>query len=188
MKAKIIVGLFLCGLLGFFLFGYHVGHKQRNPPQIISHVVILHDTVQHHIIDSFPYYIVKKDTVIYTNIDTIYIDTAKVLTDYFALHNYTRTWEDSLIAVTSKDVISQNRFIDNDFSYWIKRPQTIINNVDNSRIYKKYIYGGLNVPLKNINYLSLEVFYAFPKGYSGISWSPEINGIGLKVGCKLFGF
>ena len=183
----IISGLVLILLCAIFIAGCNHGKKLVKCPVISSTTVIVHDTVTHTIVDSFPFYVIKRDSIVYR--DTVYADTAQILADYFAIHYYTRKWADSLLIATSEDAISENRFIDNKFTYKYIGPIAYTQNVQDYTVtYNKYLYGGLGLPLKDYKYISLETFYAFPKGYLGISWNPQIKGFGLKAGVRILQF
>ena len=182
------VGIFLCLLAGSFIGGYRL-YPRRNPcPEIVSDTVYVHDTVWHIIPDTVPYYIVKNDTVIVNhNIPTV-VDTVAILADYYNYHYFTRTWEDSLLTVTLEDVISENFPSDSYFTYKILQPQTVITNVVNNTTYNRYLYFGIDLPIKNVNYIEIEGMFAFEKGYIGVGYEPQINSINLKAGVKLFKF
>jgi hypothetical protein len=175
-------------LLTSYIVGCQRGKKLVNP-NIVTHTVILHDTTTHHIIDKVPYYIIKHDSIEVTDTFFTKVDTTVILKDYFSKHYYTRNWEDSLISVTMKDVISENKPIDNTFSYKILRDQVITTtNVDNSVHYQKYFTLGLDVPIKNVNYIELEGIYVWQKGYIGVGYSPQLKSFDIKLGGVLFKF
>ena len=188
---ELLYGIIVVLVLFLFVFikGCNYGKTRVHCPEIRSDTILVHDTITHTIIDTFPYYIAVRDTIFFR--DTIYgdIDTAQILKNYFAVNVYTRSWQDSLLDVTLQDYISENKPVRNVFTYKILRPQqVIINEVDNSITYNKYLYGGITLPVspfKNINYISLDVIYAFPKGYFGAMWQPEINTFSAKFGVKL---
>lgn len=189
----------LCGLAIFimalcFVSGcnYHKNHFKC--PEITTNTVILHDTIIHQVIDTFPFYIVKRDTIIYTDVIIQPVDTAAILQNYFALHVYDRKWygldsltKDSLLYVNIHDTITQNRSIGNKFQYKILRPQTITyNSIDNSVLYAKYLYAGLDIPFYNAEFSELSLLFAFKRGYIGAGYAPMARGFSLKTGVKLF--
>jgi len=164
---------------------YHKNH--RKCPEIITNTVIIHDTLIRNIVDSFPYYIVKTNTIIKRDTIPRIIDTAKILKDYYAYHVYNRKWQDTLIQVSIQDTVTENRFLGNNFNYRILRPQTIINNTqDNSITYNSYLYGGIDLILPNMEYASIDVLYAFSRGYLGFGYIPLQKGVSLKGGVNLF--
>jgi hypothetical protein len=192
MKLKsyiIAVTLFLCVLAGSFFFGYRLYPKLNPCPEIASDTILVHDTVTHHITDTVPFYIVKRDSVIQRIDVPAIVDTSAILADYFALHYFTRIWEDSLLLATSEDVVSENQFIDNVFTYQIKRPQSIINNsVDNSIYYSSYFNIGISLPLTKMEYAEIEAFYAFRRGHVGFGYIPSLKSPSFKIGLNLFKF
>jgi hypothetical protein len=197
MIQKVIIAfvVFIILLLSAYITGCQRG-KKITETNIVTHTVMLHDTTIHTVVDSFPFYIVKKDSIVYT--DTIFknVDTAKILSSYFAKHYYTRTWSDSLLEATSKDVISENKFIDNKFTYKIIRPQEIINTtLDNSVHYARYLYFGASLPVYppkintvNINYIALNGLFCYPKGYFELQYQPYTKTFSIGSGIRLFKF
>jgi hypothetical protein len=172
-------------LSGAFIGGCQWHKKYRSCPEIVTHTVILHDTILHRIVDSFPYYIVRRDSIVYR--DTVFkdVDTNAILEDYFALHYYSRTWEDSLLSAKSEDAISQNGFVDNKFTYRILRPQSITyNQIDNSVHYNKYLLLGLSVPIQDYKTAQLEAVFVLPKFYIGAGFGSQ--GLSIKAGGTLF--
>jgi hypothetical protein len=189
--AFILGAVFLFCMVACFVSGCRY-HKFRHPcPEAVinTHTVIIHDTIIHEITDTFPYYVQKVDSIVYRDTIILEVDTALILKDYFALHYYTRNWQDSLLQVDLKDVVSENKFIENDFRYKILRPQAIINNtIDQSIHYAKYIYLGIDVPVQNLNYIEVEGLFAFRKGYFGLGYEPQIKSVNIKGGVTLFKF
>lgn len=179
----------LCLLQALSFYGGYNYHRKTSVPQIVTNTVIVHDTTKRVIIDRVPYYIVKRDTIVETKTVFTKVDTAKILQDYYAIHYYTRTWQDSLLKVTLEDAITENVSIDNKFTYEILRPQSIISTtVNNSVVWSKRIYFGLDIPIKNIKYINLEGIYDFKSGYIGMGYYPELKSLSLKAGVKLFQF
>ena len=174
-------GLILCLLAVSFYGGWYLYPKLNKPPQIASDTVFVYDTITHFVPDTVPYYIVKTDSV--TIKDTVFaeIDTLAILLDYYSLHYYTRTWEDSLLIATSHDAISENEFIDNTFTYKIKSPQQIIYNTT-VYSYSKYLYGGVTIPFGNFNYTGIQLSYASPKFTTGLLYQPGIKAVSLSLG------
>lgn len=191
--------LFLALLGTSYIFGCQRGKKIKKCPEIVTHTVIIHDTITYNIVDSFPYYIQGKEKIVYRDIGTYKIvDTAFILKDYFALHIINRTWEDSLLRVDISDYISENKPIHNNFEYKILRDQIIYNTtVDNSVNFARYAYFGVGLPcypfkanrdISNINYINLEFLYAYPKGFVKIGWQPYVEQISLSAGVKILKF
>lgn len=183
----IATGVTLLLLAGLFYCGYRY-YPLRNPPPIPDiDTVLVYDTVTHLIRDTVPYYIVRRDSVIKWREVPAIIDTMAILTDYYALHYFTREWQDSLLYAKSEDVISENQFIDNYFTYQIKRPQAIINN-DYSVNYSKYLYLGMSATFPELKYADLSLSYAFSGGYAGVGYYPFIKTVSLKWGINLHKF
>jgi hypothetical protein len=178
----IIVGLVILALLGVGYFGYTLYPRWNKCPEITSDTVYLKDTVSHVILDTVPWYHLVVDTVIYTDTNFINIDTGAILKDYFAWHSYTRTWEDSLLAVTLHDIVSQNKFGGNEFTYKILRPQTIIQNVMKNNIYKKYILVGTGFTMKDREGVDLDAMYVNRRFYFGVGYNANVNSISFKGG------
>jgi hypothetical protein len=177
-------------LIGNFI-GWSIRKATFHCPPISTTTVVIHDTVQHNIPTYVPYYLTRVDSIVYR--DTVRIpvniDTVALIKDYFAQHYYTREWQDSLLNVNQVDMVTENKIYPQKFTYVIKRPQTIINNVvDNSVSYSKYIQFGVGVPISNVNYVNVEASYIFPKGYVKAYYMPEIKSFGGGVGVTLFKF
>jgi hypothetical protein len=191
----ILIGVTCFILMATFIGGCQYG-KSRIKCNTTTDTTYIHDTTDHYIYAIWPWYTQSEDSIIYQLVPAD-VDTAAILKDHFAKHIFTRNWwgvegKDSLLHVNVIDTISKNTPIGNVFTYKILRPQTIVNNItDNSITYNKYIYGGVNIPIypfKNINYTALELFYAFPKGYTGLMWQPEIKTFSAKLGVKFLQF
>jgi len=186
MKVTIVAlfVMFICFISGC---NYHKNHSKC--PEITTNTVIIHDTIIHNIVDTFPYYIVKTKEIIYRDTILREVDTANILRDYFAYHIYDRNWKDSLITVDLRDTVTENKFLRNEFTYKILRPQTIINYTqDNSVTYNSYLYGGLSIPINNINDIELNGLLTFPKAYIGMGYQPNIETFNVKLGVKLLSF
>ena len=189
-------GVFILIMLFSFIGGCQHGKKVKVCPVITTGTFAIHDTTHHYIYDIWPWYVEGKDTTIYQPVPAV-VDTAAILRDYFAKHVYDRKWENDTLLVNLNDTISQNRSIGNQFRYKIKTPFTTVNNtVDNSVTYKRYLYGGVSMPvypfksytISNINYLSLEGIYAYPKGYFRANWTPFNNAFEIGTGVKFLQF
>jgi len=187
--AFILAGIFLFCLIACFVSGCNYHKNRFKCPEITTHTVIIHDTLIHNIVDSFPYYISNTVKIIYRDTIIQPVDTAEILRDYFALHVYNRQWEDSLLSVNLRDTITENHFLGNKFQYQILRPQTITyNNVDNSVTYNSYLYCGIGTQTNNINNIELNGLLAFPKIYIGAGYLPNIKAFNAKIGIKLLSF
>ena len=186
---NIIIGLIILLLLlsGAFLGGWSSHKKYRPCPIITSDTIIIHDTVTHHIVDSFPYYIATLDTIFLPDTILQPVDTASILKNYFSTFVYNREWKDSIINVNLTDYISQNRPVKNEFSYKVIKPfTTVINNVDNSITYNRYFQIGISDEIKNIKNLGLNAQFVMPKWYVEYSYIPNMNTHSIGAGVTLF--
>jgi len=188
MKAYLTIGVVFVLLLALSFIGGCQYHKRTiKPPVETTETITVYDTIDHYIIDQIPYYITKVDSIIKR--DTVFreVDTLKILESYYAIHYYTRIWEDTLVKVTLEDAISENRSIDAKFSYKLLKPQTITHTtIDNSVHYSKYFSLGIDVPVKDFSYIEVEGFYHWSKGYLGLGYTPELNSLNVKLGAVLF--
>ena len=183
----IVVGFVLLGLLGVFYFGYTLYPKFNKCPQITSDTVYVKDTVWYYIPDTIPYYIVKHDTVFYPDSIPMIVDTMAILKDYYAMHEQEREWKDSLLVVNLIDRISQNKTIDNVFTYKILRPQTVIHNEVINKTVSHYIGLGLDIPIKQIKPFipNVELVYTAPKFYIGAGYNGGLNCPTIKGGSTI---
>lgn len=184
------IAMAIAGFCGWSLYP-----KINQCPTITNDTVFVHDTTWHTIIDSIPYTI--RDTIWLAG-DTVEIptdvDTAAILKDYFAVYGYPKSWDNDTISVNLYTTITQNKPIKYNFKYKLNMPfTTVINNIDNSVAYNKYIQFGLSMPVYkldksplNIQDLSLEGTYVFPKGYAGAAWQPNTQSIMARAGVTLF--
>lgn len=191
-KYLIGAGILIILLLFSFIGGCNRG-KKLCKQDIITNTVILHDTVIHNIVDSFPYYVHGVTQIVY---DTVYknIDTIAVVRDYFSTHITDNLWQDSLVQVNIKTYISQNELKHSVFNYKILRAQSITyTTVDNSVHYARYVYFGASLPVypakvnnvSNINYIGLSGIYAFPKGYFEVMYQPYTKTFTIGTGIKI---
>jgi hypothetical protein len=180
---NILLG-FLIALLLFIggLAGYKIYPARHPCPEIVSDTIYVHDTITHYIPDTIPYYIQGKDSIVYLH-DTIPadVDTMAILKDHYALHYYTRLWEDSLLTVTLKDVITQNKSIDNTFTYKILRPQTVIHNEYSNYSYSRYVTAGLNFLLNDLSYTGIEMNYIAPTWQGGMGYNFKMKAVTAKI-------
>jgi hypothetical protein len=183
----IVVGLVIIALLGCGYVGYTMYPRLNKCPDIASDTVVITDTVSYYIPDTIPYYLAGKDSIVY---DTLFrdVDTAAILKDYFAMHYYERSWQDSSLSVLIKDVISQNQPISNVFTYKILRPQTVIHNEYTDYAYGRYITAGMNFLLKDLDYTGIEINYISPNWNGGVGYNFGLEGMTVKVGGTLFKF
>jgi len=179
-----IIGILITIVIVFsFLFGYNT-YPKWNTPDVVNDTIWRVDTVEHTIVDTFPWFVTKRDTIIYR--DTIFkdIDTAKILEQFYAIHYYERQWRDTNLFVTINDAISENRLIDQTLKYEITRPQSIINVTENKYSYSRYLYFGGSITLPDAKYSNVGVYGAFSRTFFGVSYIPYQKGVMLTGGYR----
>lgn len=198
LKIYIIAGaIVLTSILGF-IGGYRT-YPHINPcPTITSDTIFVRDTVWYNIHDTITNTIVERDTISVPVEIPSEVDTAAILKDYLSVYRYLWEKQDSNISLKLYTTITKNKPINYDLSYkWLKPQQVIVNNIDNTITYNRYLYVGATLPvysfkdsvsIATINHIGLDAIYAFPKGYIGAEWKPYYNIISAKVGFKLFTF
>lgn len=185
----IIDGIALVMFLLTFMKGCQYGKAHKICPRIETKTVFVHDTVTHRIVDRFPYYVYKTDTVIYESLIPMDVDTNLILKEYFAKHIIDRKWENDTLTVNIRDVISRNQPVSNLFKYNIKIPfTTITNTVDQSVHYQSYLYIGGSVPINKFDYSSIDLTLALPKWSAGVGYMPGQNTFVVKAEIKLIQF
>lgn len=191
MKTNFIYTIIIVVLLILSFIGGCSYHKKTfKCPTSVHDTILTHDTVIHNIPNYYPYYIQGKDSIIHDTIPRI-VDTTKILQAYFDKHIYLRKWENDTLQVWLLDAITQNRPIEQEvnFKYRIKTPfTTIVNTIDNSVHYQKYVTAGLGVPFKDPMSFSLDLTYNAKIGYVGITYTPKLNSFGITGGVTLFKF
>ena len=193
MKTSLISIAIIIVLAASFFGGWKAHQKFKPCPVIESDTVYVYDTVYHEIPDSFPVYIIKKDTVIVNHNIPADVDTAAILVDYYSIHYYTRDWydinqSDTLIHIRLEDAIMENMPIDNNFSYRYYKPTQVINNVVNNVSYSSYLYGTLILPVPDTKFASLGLSYASGRGLIGIGYMPFSEGVTVTGGFKIARF
>jgi hypothetical protein len=187
--AWILFAVFLFCMIVCFVSGCNY-HKRRHPcpePTIVTHTVILRDTVTHYI-DKW-HYSQRTDTIIYTDTIIQPVDTLQILADYFALHVYYRNWTDSLLTVDLRDTVTQNRFLQNEFKYRILRPQVInYTTVDNSVNYSSYLYLGMGTMIQDLTMADISVYFANKQLLAGVGYVPSQKYYRTSVAFKIAKF
>lgn len=178
-----------------FLMGAGAGYQLRRGtyvcPEPSIDTVLVVDTVTVHIPIRVPYYIIKRDTIVYVDSVLIHqaVDTALILREYFSENYFTRTYSDSTIWIEQKDMVTKNTVYAKDLKYKILRPQTvIINRMDYSVTYSSYITLGGSLLLSDPDYYAVEATYINDKFYGGVSYYPGIKGVGVKFGAPVVKF
>lgn len=212
-RTNLIIGsIILAVLLGVGGFCGWSLHKTLHPcPTITTDTISIPDTNWYHLKDSLiasnkqlkkslAYWKAHRDTITLPGDSIPYpveVDTSAILKDYFAAYKYGWSKEDSNIIVKDTIHVTQNIPYWHDLTYKFKKPfTTIINNVDNSITYNKYIQFGLSMPVYsysdstkvNLQNLTLEATYVFPKGYIGAGWQPNTQSVMARAGVTLFKF
>lgn len=124
------------------------------------------------------------------------VDTAAILKDYFSIYRYGWEKSDSNITVVDSVTITENTPIDHMIRYKLNKPfTTIINTIDNSIWYNRYIQLGLEMPVYNLNTkqvllnqlydIKLNLHYIYPKGYVGVDWQPNTNILSVEGGINI---
>ena len=194
MKTSLISIAIIIVLAGAF-FGGWKAYPYFRPCLVERDTIRIYDTVEHHIRDTVPWYIVRKDTVIVNHNIPAIVDTNAILADYYNFHYYTRDWydidtakNDTLIHIRLDDAITENMPIDNNFSYRYYKPTQVINNVVNNVSYSSYLYGTLTLPIPDTKFASLGLSYASGRGLIGVGYMPFNKGVTVTGGFKLIRF
>jgi hypothetical protein len=182
---NIIISILLAIVILFaFILGYGSG-KRNNIPVEVHDTIWTFDTVEHHIIDTFPFFIVKRDTIVFRDTIPADIDTSEIIKQYLAIHYYSREWRDSSVIITVDDAVSENRLIDQSLKYEITRPQSIVNVVNNNYSYSRYLYLGGSITLPDAKYSNIGVYGAFSRTFFGVSYMPYQKGLMLTGGYRV---
>ncbi len=183
-----LIVLTLIVLTGIWLFGFY-SYPVRHPClQITSGTTFIHDTANHYIYAIWPWYYEKTDTIIAGAVPAD-VDTAAILQLYYSTFQYTRTLQDSNLFVTWQDNISQNKAMPVDrFMYELLKPQSVINNIDKSVTYSKYLYIGGSIPLPDAKYSDISLFYASRRSFFGLGYIPVVNGVRVSIGTRIAKF
>lgn len=172
--------LFIIVLAGVFFAGYFT-YKGKHPCIVsTSDTIYVHDTVKHTIINKVPYYIQKLDTV-FSPSDTVFITDDSVEIKFYSTYQYTRTFEDSTIKAVLEDRVTQNKPSVNSFDYTIKRPMQVIQNIDKSVNYSRYVYVSGTLAYPDPKYSSVGVIYASQRTILGVGYIPLIKGGGFEI-------
>ncbi len=171
-----IIGVLITIVILFsFLIGYNT-YPKWNTPITVNDTIFKVDTVEHTIVDTFPWFVVKRDTIIYRDTITREVDTAVILREYFATHYYSRTWQDSSVIITVDDAVSENKLIDQVLKYEITRPQSIVNVSQVNYSYSRYLYAGIRADYKGAGF---GLFYADRRALYGLGYNPFNRNIEL---------
>lgn len=190
LQSSLIISLIILIFLGLAFFAGWKTYPHYRPCPTISHDTVFHyDTTTHWIHDTVPYYVQILDTVFAPDSIPIPVDTNQILKNYFATYVYNRHWTNDTLNVYLTDYITQNKPINNIFKYNIKIPfTTVINNVDNTISYNKYVSAGVSIPVypyDNFKYISLDAQYHWAKGYIGVGYTPTIKTFSVRAGTTI---
>jgi hypothetical protein len=192
----IIAGLILIVLLGAFAGGFYTYPKFRPCPVATSDTIVVQDTNWYHIVDSLNHIVdslknrpEKRDTIFFP--DSVFIpsdvNVDSILWDYYASYRYLWEKQDTNIQFRLNTTISHNKPLVYDFSYKILKPSTtVINSVDQSVHYAKYIVAGIDLPIRDVKYAEIEAMFITQKYYFGVGYEPAIGGVNFKAGKTLF--
>ena len=97
------------------------------------------------------------DTLIVEVHDTIPIDTASILKNYFKTYAYTDVISKDSINITIYDTITQNKIVSRGLKYTLVYPTTIISKESAINKRELYIGGGLGVADGNFNNIGTEL-------------------------------
>ena len=184
-NAWIVAVVVLILTAAIFYFGYAMRGVWNPAPVPIHDTIYKIDTIEHHIISEYPYYISETDTIIIRDTIPAIVDTAAILQLYYAFHVYERSWQDSSLKVTIRDVVSENKYFDSDFDYKILRAQEIINNTTINHSYSRYLYIGGSITMPDAKYSSVGVFYASGKALFGLGYIPFEKGVSVSGAIKI---
>jgi len=125
-------------------------------PTVITKIETKWDTIR----EKVPTYVPKwKDRIVYEPSDTVYIDTNKVLEDYFADYYYRDSVYNDSIKIIIEDTISQNKIKSRDISLQILYPTITITR--DSIVNERGFYAGIGVggSKSQLNYVGGEFLY-----------------------------
>lgn len=196
-----------------FFFGYKAYPVIKPCPQVTTDTVFVYDTSWHVISDSLSIVIsnLTKEVKYWKNHrDTIKlpgevievsikVDTAAILKDYFSIYRYGWLKQDSIINIVDSVIITQNVPVYHSIKYKINKPfATIINKIDNSVLYNRYLQIGAGLPVYNyrdsefnpssFKDMNFKVNYVFPKGFVGIEAQPSLDNLSFSIGTTLYKF
>ncbi len=146
-------------------------------PDTIVKIETKYDTIVETIETYIPEYITEvkwRTRTIHDTIevhDTIPVDTALVLEDYFKAYAYTDTIKEDSITLTIKDTITQNRIVSRGIEYSLIYPTTTISKEKQINKRELYLGFGLGGDKQQLSYLGGELMLRTKK--------EQIYGVGL---------
>ena len=150
-------------------------------PDTIVKIETKYDTIVNTIETYVPEYVTEvkwktktiHDTLILEVHDTIPVDTALVLEDYFKAYAYTDTIKKDSVTLTIKDTITQNKIVSRGIEYTLIYPTTTITKKSDFNKRELYVGLGLGGDKQQISYIGSELMLRNKK--------KQIYGIGLGI-------
>lgn len=180
---KFYIGIFITLLVISLAFtGGYKYYNCTHPVTTVTDTTFVYDTIVKEIPVNHYSHIV--DTVFFP--DTLIIpadvDTAEILRKFYSRYVYARNWEDSLIKVSFKDTVSQNKIQNSsNLKYQILRPQTVIVNETNIKSYSSYLNISMSSDLK-IQYPEFKLQLIGKNISYGVGYAPKQNTVRINFG------
>ena len=174
-QSLIIIGL----IIVIFLLRECKGESKGTPiePVTIVKIETKYDTIVETVETYIPEYRTKvKYKTVHDTVeihDTIPIDTASILKDYFATYAYTDTLKKDSVTFVINDTISQNKILSRGINYSLIYPTTIITTEREINKRELYIGFGLGGDKQQLSYVGSELLLRNKK--------QRIYGIGLGI-------
>lgn len=180
----------IAGILIILAAGFYAGYRLKPEPEVstVTRVIFKYDTIHHYIKVSGP--APDPDTVLMHDTIPEKVDTAAILQAHYSKYVYTRPFADSLIEVSLRDTVTQNKIITGQFSYKLLRPQEVINQTTTNQtvIYNKYLAAGISLNTYDMGFTGLDLIYNGPEWYAGAGYMPGVKGINIKAGRTILKF
>jgi len=174
-QTLIIIGL----VIVIFLLRECKGESKGAPtePATIVKIETKYDTIVETVETYIPKYRTKvKYKTVHDTIevhDTIPIDTASILKDYFETYAYTDTLKTDSVTFVINDTISQNKILSRGINYRLIYPTTIISTEREINKRELYIGFGLGGNKQQLSYVGSELMLRNKK--------EQIYGVGLGI-------
>jgi hypothetical protein len=176
-QSLIIIGL----IIVIFLLRECKGEKSPLPAEPVTIVKI--ETKYDTIVETVPTYIPKyktrvkwKTKTVHDTIeihDTVPVDTASVLEEYFAAYAYTDTLKKDSVTFIINDTISQNKILSRGIKYNLVYPTTIIQTEREVNERELYVGFGLGGDRQQISYAGSELILRTKK--------EKLYGVGIGI-------
>lgn len=174
-KTLTIIGL----IIVIFLLRECRGNRSPIPtePVTVVKVETKYDTIVKEVKSYVPQYKTKvKIKTVHDTIrihDTIPVDTAAILKDYFTTYAYTDTLKEDSVTFVINDTISQNKILSRGINYNLVYPTTIISKEREVNKRELYIGFGVGGDRRQISFIGSELLLRNKKD--------KIYGIGLGI-------